>query len=428
MSKRKYIWITTLIILLCALLLSQVMNDATRGVIRNNGVGGQGGELPEELPSQEERQLELHVAVFMEADEFQLLTDWNRLHETNNPGMTFHLTNVSKAQLYSDFKHALAGNEPDIVQLDNTWVTELAALGLLSHRAAEQLEADRYVANVLNQLRWNGYLWAVPRDIDPYITLLNMSMLNGEDGLRIPASPADWLYEYERLAEPNGAAAPPFMLDEYDPLAIVSAVWAVGGDWNAGEEKTIGLADADGLGGALELLVGGSAGQPFFRHSPGAPIGADGGQALAAVVRLSDWLRSRSANDALTLHTNGDETGLWLAGTSLAVSSRSEHAAEAFAWINAMTEQTRQLQLMRQHGKLPVFQEAYDTVDFRMLPQAERIREAMAGGRTFAADAQLLVALDSIRAAWQEWKTAGVSRDDADEQPAVLEDASADEI
>lgn len=405
MSRRKNGFILFLIVLLCLLLLSQLMGDSPQFEPGGANMPEASGLVqPADDPALLEP-VELSAVVFMAPEEFRLLQQWNEQYERAHPGRTVKLTNIAKSQAFQYFiEQAEAGASPDVLLLDNTWVGHFAARGLLAHAAAEAAvgEGRPALSQLEKMLTWNGYVWAVPRSVDPYVAVLNRPLLEQAGLETLPGDAEGWRAVHGELAEQGTDAG--IGIDPHDPGALISAVWALGGEWVTGESGMIRVAPESGR--ALEALLGASSGAP-----PAAPIlratGTEEGgkwqgfaedRWLAVVVRFSDWLLNGSGKGivAASLFEEGAE-GLWAEGTSFAVSSSSAHAAEAFEWISAMTEPDRLAALVPVTGALPPYPSALEAAEVRALPQWENAVEAAQSHRVPGAGPRLPEQLHVIR-------------------------------
>ncbi|WJH33067.1 extracellular solute-binding protein [Paenibacillus sp. CC-CFT747] len=108
--------------------------------------------------------------------EFQVLQEQTAQYMQAHEGTTITLENIPGAEVYAKLKKASQmGEAPDAMLLDNAWIQEFAALGFLKpldDRLSTEQQSQR-IPSMMNQVKWNGYLWGIPRDVDPYVLIWN---------------------------------------------------------------------------------------------------------------------------------------------------------------------------------------------------------------------------------------------------------------
>jgi ABC-type glycerol-3-phosphate transport system substrate-binding protein len=401
-SKRKNGFILIAILLLCMLLLSQLVGDTSEqrpSEVDPLQVSGTPSEL-QSIRSQE--QVELRVKVFMNAAEFRLLTQWNQQFEAKYPEYKVSLTNLSREQAYTSLKaldraHIL----PDIMLLDNRWVTEFAANGILSPHISEYVPEDQQtkLSQTIDQVSWNGYQWAIPRDVDPYVAVFQSSLFEVDGEIIYPVNLEEWLAKKEQLLEEQEVYKGIY-LDGQDPLSLLSAVWAFGEEW--------ALSD-DGM------FVLQSEKQTPFIHAllhTDIPEGLvwevfDASELPAMITPLSKWLMEAEGKGALQtkLVNKPNQTGgLWISGTSYAVSSSTPYQQDAYQWISFITSLNRQLQLIEVTGKLPAHVSTFESSEFLGLPQWDVIREAVDNARVLPSDPRLRQKLEALQSVMKDFQ------------------------
>jgi ABC-type glycerol-3-phosphate transport system substrate-binding protein len=404
LSRRKNGVIFIAIVLLCFVLLTQLMGDTS-----DNSTIVHENEEDADFPidpniNQGNEKIELTAVVFMESDEFRLLSEWNQEFQELNPGTTVQLTNLTKEQAYPYFmEQAKAGNSSNIMMLDNIYISEFAARGYLSHLANNYIRIDNepLYGQMANQVKWNGYTWAVPRTIDPYIVVWNTALFEKEGVSKLPVTMDDWLALHNSL-QLNNPEYEGIHVDSMDQQAFISLIWAFQGNWSnridhmyiLEKNEDIQLLDPllsirntgskDGAGKPLIHLQSLSRGQSWEKFN--------NGQFAAMVVPLSEFIERRTGNEEVSLSLisgNTEDAGLWLSGTSYAVSSGTLHQEMAYSWIASMTNMARQVQMMELTGKLPASLSILNNSAFRRLPHTELLAKAVEWGRAWNGDPQL---------------------------------------
>jgi ABC-type glycerol-3-phosphate transport system substrate-binding protein len=314
----------------------------------------------------------LSVEVALEEPEFKELLlrndDFVRMH----PDISVEMRRIDPKQAYSSYKQASQMDESaDVILLSNEWVKEFAASGyLLPADAAfvgkamtEQFDA------LIAPLKWNGYLWGVPRDMDPYVLVWNTGMLHewlGQD-VTLPLTIEQWAALTAKSAEMQGAASW-LTIDRNDPLAFLAWLENVAdersdGLWTAGSKPWEGTTFEQ----ALSLLDQQRAGVQFIDAAMEAKRYLNDGTTLAAIIPYSmaaPWVADQQfgTNTKLELdHQSWKLPYVWPRGSSFAISSNTENEEAAYKWIAEMTDAPVQLENMEVHYRLPVYRSLYDS-------------------------------------------------------------------
>ncbi|WP_333679728.1 sugar ABC transporter substrate-binding protein [Dyella sp.] len=127
----------------------------------------------------------------------QLLPEFER----ENPGIHVVLQQLPLSAAHQKLLTAFAGDStPDITQLGNTWLPELAALGALEPlqtRVAQSsvIRADDYFPSIWSTNRYEGVLYGVPWYIDTRLLFYRGDLLKAAG---FDAPPRDW-QEWRRM-------------------------------------------------------------------------------------------------------------------------------------------------------------------------------------------------------------------------------------
>src|SRR5690606_23811358 len=136
-------------------------------------------------------QEKLKIAVSMDTLEYLKLVALSLEFEAYNQNIKVELDPRDKAEAYDYYKRAAQmGDAPDIMLLDNAWVNEFAALGYVT-----QLDEvwtsnmnEVQIAPMVSQVKWNGLLWAVPKEVDPYVLVWHKERLASHDLIEPPVT------------------------------------------------------------------------------------------------------------------------------------------------------------------------------------------------------------------------------------------------
>ncbi|GAA0135909.1 hypothetical protein YSY43_27490 [Paenibacillus sp. YSY-4.3] len=366
--KRRNHWVLFAILLLALINLSPSKQST---LIRNEE-----GIIPEpvSLPSQKEVQEPGHfrVAVQMNEGEFLRLQQLNYEY-MNQHGDQIELVNLPSEALYRDLLQQFElGESPDVLLLDNDWIRKFASSGYL-------LPAERYYSSPLagevlsvslGQNEWNGYLWGVPFDTDPYVFAYNPGLIK-ELGLDHPPQSAD---DWEKLLSSfkKQSRIPSFLaVDISEPYAVLSLLWQFGGNAEAGNPSTFEM--TEGMQQAIRYL---EEIRPYLLHydteaQPAANVWKriyDGEVAicLTRASQIKDGQHTRM--EAFIPEPGSTGKTMWNYGRSFVVSSKSPNAEAAGAWIEEMTAASRQREWHEITGHLPVLKSLYFDFERNKIP------------------------------------------------------------
>ncbi len=316
----------------------------------------------------------LTIDVALEEPEFHALVVRNDEFTLRHPDIKVELTRVNPKQAYRVYKNASEMDEAsDIMLLSNEWVKEFASSGFLlpadaayeGKALAEQFDA------VTAPLKWNGYLWGVPRAMDPFVLVWNMDLLHqwlGEN-VALPLTVEQWT----ALAIASAQAAEPEMpswltIDRNDPLSLLSWLESAtnersDGIWDEEEEPWAGTP----FERALTVLDENKAYVQFVSSMEEAERLLRDGKTLSAIVpnsTASAWLKEQRSSLEPKLEIDRHSWKLpyvWTRGSSFAISSDTEAEEAAYAWISEMTDDRSQRLNREEWGILPVYRSLYDS-------------------------------------------------------------------
>lgn len=359
--KRKNQWLLFAILLLALINLSPSENST---LIRQNNPRE---AEPEVIPNQVDLEETGHIKVGVQLsnDEFVRLQLMTKQFMEEYP-VDVELMNMPANEDYYELKRQLEiGESPDVLLLDNTWVRNFAVDGYLM--PAENYYSGALTGEVLSaslaQNEWNGYLWGVPFDVDPYVWVYNSSRFKSDTGMELPVIPNDWSQLLEKHTS-YGEQLPGELLalDFTDPYALMSLIWQLGG--HVEQDGNASLFDKhENLESALQRL---DKLRPYLvnmnKSSGSGDIWAkvNQGDIAAALVRFSEASKNYSSLMEIVFAGSDEMTGtMWIAGRSYVVSARTDNKDAAGMWITEMTTQIKQRQWIEMTDHLPVFKNMY---------------------------------------------------------------------
>jgi len=353
------------------------------------GMSDIGGDRPS-LPSGEriapvfgapdeaaEPRVALRAVVSMDARSFEALRRAADRYADARANVEVALRNVEPDEMNAIYEAGVeTGSAPDVLLMPTERVRLEAAAGRLQalddYVAAER--QSQWFEAVRGAVRWNGYLWAVPFDWDPYVFAVRA---DAAIAAKAPATADAWLeaaagsgaggavadaYASALLRDWSGGGEAP---ESHSGAAAVerSGVERSGVETSAGEAPVEASSDDDeseaggsmGSGEGVREGAEAEAGDDDVEASASVPGASEAeeaadaveavlrGDAAWALVRLSEAARGSGERGELAVapFSAAPETAGALppfAGRSFAVSASSQHPAEAAEWIRHVTE------------------------------------------------------------------------------------------
>lgn len=363
--KRRNHWILFVILLLSLTILSPSLDISRDPVTDENDQSTD--PLYRPAPPDPQEQQPLKIAVSMQEQEFAV---FQRLAVEigNRIGSDIEVHNMEETDASEEYeairKSFVLGDSADITLLNNRYVRLFAMQGYLRPITGNDLNgmaADPF-PQVIAVNEWNGYRWAVPLDIDPYLYAEARSDNTTSPPLQSMSTDEDWMNRMTTWAETDDK---PFFLDVEDPLAFAS--WLEFRGIIRQTEELFNPAEQNeqlqSRMQELEILL------PYietdFKDSASGQLNWTSG-----IVKLSDMLPEYRGE--LTEYINNDvETqALTVTGRSFALSSRTGQTELATEWIKAMTSPESVQDWFEETGNLPIYRSLYDELEMRDITRA----------------------------------------------------------
>jgi ABC-type glycerol-3-phosphate transport system substrate-binding protein len=384
------------VMLLSVLLLSLGIMIFIGGTEPHTGyISTSGSEFDADLPS-EETPIEtqpLTVNVSVGAVEFARLLEWNERFMEEHAGLKVDVQHVAPPDEYDWLSRQLkTGQAADIVLAANEWIGEWATNGLLLN-VDEFFKGDeqaRHFPQLIRQMSWNGYIWGVPKEVDPYILVWNESALR-EAGWSYPPRTRENLLELEQVFREQGRVG--LYVDVKDPYALAS-YWSVMQNESvpAWDELLNQESFAETQEGADEV-------EEKEKEKRATWSLLNEGRIAMMIAPYSDYSRFRTEHlhimpvNGLDSFSVEPQASGWLKGKSFAIPAGSDKKSAALEWIRFMTQEAVQLELMASGSGLPANIDAYRSDVFRNLPQREALLQAIEQGAAFPLHPDLPLAL-----------------------------------
>ncbi|ANS75131.1 hypothetical protein AWM70_11395 [Paenibacillus yonginensis] len=372
--KRKNHWVLFAILLLALISLSP---GEDRAYVQNEDPGFLESPPP---PNREVEEAPGHirVAVQLEPEAFKLLEDRTRIF-MDSYHVSVDLVNEYGKDVYDLFRGDLALHDaPDVLLVDNAWIREFAVKGYL-------LPVDNYYSgaaagNSLSTLQsfseWNGYLWAIPKDMDPYVLVYNPETINKLGMNRLPETQAEWDKLYKAVKERGEPKTLKLLsADLEDPQAVLALLHRFGANLSlkTGAPSAV-LSEEDRA--AIRLIESVRPGLSDLKEK-GAGEGLEQvakGQTVLALVPYSEFVAHPERGLHAETPGGGTEASnrITLLGHSFVVTAETIDTETAGRWITAMTEAAEQKLWYEKTGSLPALKSLYDaTEENRISPWLE---------------------------------------------------------
>jgi ABC-type glycerol-3-phosphate transport system substrate-binding protein len=316
---------------------------------------------------------QLTVEVALDEADFNMLAQQNDTFMINHPDITIELRRVDPTHAYSTFKHSSQlGDSADVTLLANEWVREFASSGYL-------LPADAvFVGTALAEqfdvlaasLKWNGYMWGVPRTMDPFVWVWNSDLLQEWLGAEValPLTAEQWSLLATKSTEFQGSPSW-ITLDPSDPLTLFAwleyvvgersdSIWAI--DSSSWEETPFAQ--------AASLLVEHRTGVAYAESTVKASLLLQNRETVAAILPYSAAAslvaepQLLAGSKFILDHDTWQLPYVWPRGSSFTISSQTRVEEAAHLWISEITAAPNQLQNLKELGSLPVYRSLYDQV------------------------------------------------------------------
>ena len=300
----------------------------------------------------------LKVTVAMQPAEYSVLQKKSAEYMLNHENTHVELNNVIHD--YAELKKENElGNGPDLMLLDNLWVNEFAALGFL--RPMDEFftgeQQSHGITTLMNQVKWNGYLWAIPKDVDPYILVWNKKVANDNKWNHAPETVDEWLNWNKTLMHPE-VGKYGIYLDTSDPYALLSLLSTL----MDGAKDTSFLAGINNDPTLVKKIENFFVPQeevynpallkqnyPALSSAKDPWLMLNQGDMAAMVTTVSEFkLHGNNGNELAAMKLIENDTyetinyGL-LKGRSYAISSQSKNEILAIDWIKEMTSRNTDL-------------------------------------------------------------------------------------
>lgn len=375
MTRKKSLWIVLSIVGLSALLFSQFL-----------GIGASRGDKPAEkgnkaaVASAEgdkgENALAIKAQVSMDEKEYELFLMLAKQFADAHDGISIQVENVPAKEAYDKWKKASQlGEAPDLMLLDNAWVHEFAALGFLQpvdgFFSGDQ-QNQRFVT-LMNQVKWNGYIWGIPKDVDPYILAWNKKSAAEMKSDHSPETTEELAAWNKAMLKPDEGRYGVYV-DPNDTLGFMALVSSLTGAWQQTEKVWPSEAVAQKtLESFLAPQEEAWSGKYLTKNYPvpsanWSPWDLLNKGKIAVMITTASAFRQNANEDigiAALPAVGGKENGVWLKGRSFVMSSRTKNAKLLMDWMKDVTSSETEIRFWNEAKTLPAQIPSYSLAPLR---------------------------------------------------------------
>jgi multiple sugar transport system substrate-binding protein len=303
--------------------------------------------------------------------------------EVGHPGVRVHVQQIPWSAAHDKLLTAYVGRAmPDVMQLGNTWLPELVALGAIAPldarlAASAAIRPDAYPEGVLEPNVVDGTTWGVPWYVDTRVLFYRSDLLRAAGHPNPPTTWSAWVQAMQdiRTHDPGGYAVL-LPMDEWQTpviLALQRDAELLRDRDRFGNFESAPVHDAFAF--YLDLFTRDLA--PRAGAAQVANVYQDFASGYFALYVSGPWnlgefaarLPASLAGAWATAPLPGPDAGhpgVSLAGgASLAVAAGSPHADAAWQWIEYLSEPAQQAAFYRLVGDLPARRAAWDAPELR---------------------------------------------------------------
>ncbi len=318
--------------------------------------------------------------------------------EDRHPGVRIHVQQIPWSAAHEKLLTAYVGRAlPDVVQVGNTWLPELVALGAiapLDARVAAAIRPDAYPPGVFDPNVIGGTIFGVPWYVDTRVLFYRADLLRAAGHPRPPATWSAWVETMEDVkARDADAFAVLLPMDEWQTPVILAL--QRGADLLRDRDRFGNFESApvrDAFAFYLDLFRRGLA--PRAGAAQVANVYQDFARGYFALYVTGPWnvgefTRRLPASLADAWATaplpapDGTPPGVSLAGgSSLAIAAGTPRADAAWAWVEYLSDPVQQATFYRLTGDLPARRAAWAAPELRDDPHLQAFATQLAHVRS----------------------------------------------
>ncbi|WP_337913613.1 extracellular solute-binding protein [Cohnella zeiphila] len=318
-----------------------------------------------------------------EGEEKVLLEQVIPKFEAANPSIKIHATRMPTDNLDQQVLTAVAGGTPpDVMRMDNTWVSNMAKQGALQEVSgfpgAQDILDNSFKGTVDTNL-YQGKYYGVPLDTNTQVAIYNQELL-AKAGASEPPKTMDELADLARKLKAQGKYTG-ITIGGPDVWNFSAWFWTLGGKYtDDAYTKATGYLNSDASVKALETIDGwykeGLLSPPITGGQPGTWEGLRGDKGKAAsymMIADGPWFfsligdaetKGKMLPAVLPAGPDGQSHSV-IGGEDMVVFNGAKQPDAAWKFIQFMTSTDTQLLLAKQTGQIPTNKEAAQSPDLK---------------------------------------------------------------
>ncbi|WP_438351640.1 extracellular solute-binding protein [Paenibacillus sp. FA6] len=307
----------------------------------------------------------IQIFVQLSDDDFNSLMRMNQrfIQET---GIQSEISNFTKEMAYDEFSRSLAmGEGPDVLLIESAWVNTFATKGYLLpvESYLKRATGSHALRMLLPMVEWNGYQWATPFDMDPYVMVWQPKTLAEMGIMEVPSTKMEWAQLLSKQEDRLGKTL--LGIDAGEPYALAGLMGGMGADiLQPDDESLLWLEQA----------------RPYMyiisnNKQEAWKLLQDGDMPL----QLSTYSEAKSSwKYGLNMELPWDfynKSPLFLRGSSIAVSSQTLLTEQSAEWITYMTSTSNQQEWLDTTDRLPSLTAIYESesIDGKEIPFTQEL-------------------------------------------------------
>jgi len=353
-----------------------------------------------------------------EGEEKVLLEQVIPKFEAENPNIKIHATRMPTENLEQQVLTAAAGGTPpDVMRMDNTWVSNMAKQGALQEISgfpgAQDILDNSFKGTVDTNL-YQGKYYGVPLDTNTQVAIYNQELL-AKAGASEPPKTMDELADLARKLKSQGKYTG-ITIGGPDVWNFSAWFWTLGGKYtDDAYTKATGYLNSDASVKALETIQGwykeGLLSPPITGGQPGTWEGLRGDKGKpASYMMIADgpWFfsligdadtKGKMLPAVLPAGPDGRSHSV-IGGEDMVIFNGAKQPDAAWKFVQFMTSTDIQLLMAEKTGQIPTNKEAAQSPDLQnvwyLQPYIDQLETAYA--RTPSANANKIN--DAIQAAF----------------------------
>lgn len=361
--KRRNHWILFVVLLLSLTILSPSLDLAQDQTREERDDVTDIFSVP--APETTHKNKPLSVLVSMDDEEYEIFQSFAN-NIAKEIGIEITITNREAADFYSAFKETfMMGESPDTLLIDNRYIKWYAKKGY----ARPVMGGDGNIAaadsfdSVLRAGEWNGYLWSIPMDVDPYVYAEYRNEETSEEPLQSTSTRDEWM---SRLTGWGKRLNKPFYFNGEDPVAYASWLTFLGIYPDVSHVFELNGEQEEDTLQQIQAI------QPLFSYikTKRYNLSSVSGDFQAGIITLSELIPVHRQELSSYINNDVKSQSLAVKGRSFIISPKSTQKEATVEFLTKLTSPKSAKNWFALTGKLPVYSTLYTDPDLSDITNA----------------------------------------------------------